>query len=780
MSSAAAMGPKAPEATALFIVEDEALIAMELEDRLSELGYRIVGSAARGEDALAAIRSSSPDLVLMDVRLAGDLTGVEVASRLRETLDVPVIFLSAYSDTGLLQQAGTVEPFGYLIKPFEERELHASIQMALYRHRMEKALRESHARLEERVRERTAELAGSREDLAVTLDSIGDGVLATDALGRITRLNPVAEQLTGWREEEALGRPIAEVFRIINEVTRDPAPIPVDRVLATGERQSLANHTALITRHGAELSIADSAAPIRDAGGDILGVVLVFRDETEARQRRRLVARQGRMLGALRHLQEQFISSADAAVPFAEILAVLLEAADSPQGCLAEVRRAGGGPVLEVHAASGSMWREAAAVLETAATPDSGSLRGPAPARGPASAPLADGGRRLAARLSHSIEAREPVMEAAPIAASGIDTLLAVPIVVAGAVIGLAAVANRAGGYDDTVLAEIQPLLATYGSLVEGRRGALRRRAAEESLRELNAGLEAEVERRSRRFHDLFEFSPDAIVMTDRRGMITLMNRKAEALSGWSRGELVGRSVETLMPGQLALWQSQDPNAIGPDGVIAADSKAPAPYVHRRDGTHFPVEMSLGSIDTGDGVMLAAAIRDVTDRLNAERQANRAQRLESIGTLAGGIAHDLNNTLTPIHLALDTLKQQYPADSETLETLERSANHAAEMVRHLLAFAKGTEGPRVALHPRQLLEDMQKIIKGVFPKNISVRLRTASDLPTVLGDATQLHQVLLNLCVNARDAMPAGGTIALEAELAALGARPPDASIDPG
>ena len=127
-------------------------------------------------------------------------------------------------------------------------------------------------------------LRRSEESLTVTLHSIGDGVLATDTAGNITLLNPVAEMLTGWTQAEARGRPVAEVFRIIHEATRAPAAIPVAKVLATGEAQDLANHTALIARDGRERAIADSASPIRDAEGRILGVVLVFRDVTESRR----------------------------------------------------------------------------------------------------------------------------------------------------------------------------------------------------------------------------------------------------------------------------------------------------------------------------------------------------------------------------------------------------------------------------------------------------------------------------------------------------------------
>jgi len=126
-------------------------------------------------------------------------------------------------------------------------------------------------------------LRRSEENLAVTLHSIGDAVLATDAQRRITRLNPVAEKLTGWTQAEAVGRLVDEVFRIINEDTRQPSLIPVDAVLATGEIQGLANHTALVARDGTECPIADSAAPIRDKSGTILGVVLVFRDVSAER-----------------------------------------------------------------------------------------------------------------------------------------------------------------------------------------------------------------------------------------------------------------------------------------------------------------------------------------------------------------------------------------------------------------------------------------------------------------------------------------------------------------
>src|SRR6185437_12793717 len=161
----------------------------------------------------------------------------------------------------------------------------------------------------------------------------------------------------------------------------------------------------------------------------------------------------------------------------------------------------------------------------------------------------------------------------------------------------------------------------------------------------------------------------------------------------------------------------------GDDGLFDLEYR-----IVRRDGSERWIATRSQTFFSGEGsarraVRTIGASQDITDRkrLDAEqsqheRQVSRAQRLESIGTLAGGIAHDLNNALTPILMMLDLLKEQYPAEAEALETVERSANHEAEMVRHLLSFAKGNEGRRLQLQPRLLLKEMEKIVKGTFPK----------------------------------------------------------------
>ena len=169
--------------------------------------------------------------------------------------------------------------------------------------------------------------------------------------------------------------------------------------------------------------------------------------------------------------------------------------------------------------------------------------------------------------------------------------------------------------------------------------------------------------------------------------------------------------------------------------------------------------------ETGEIVRVSGVARDITERKQVEAQMRRTQRLESIGTLASGVAHDLNNALAPILMATELMRLEFPdAASQYLEIIQGGAKRGADMVKQLLTFAKGAEGERLLLQPRHLLKEMEKLIRVTFPKNIQLHINLAKDLRTIVGDATQLHQVLLNLCVNARDAMPDGGTLTLSAE----------------
>ena len=247
----------------ILVVEDEGIIAKDIKNILSFLGYSVIGIASSGEEAIEKAMEMHPDLVLMDIVLEGDMDGVKAAEHIRDRFDIPVVYLTAYSDDTTLQRAKITEPYGYILKPFQERELYTTIEMALYKHKIERKLKEN------------------ERWVATLLKSIGDAVIATDIGKLITFMNPVAEALTGWKQEEAMGKPLKDVFKIVNEETGERAEDPVVRALREGVVVGLVNHTVLIAKDGTKRPIDDSGAPIKDDKGGIIGVVLVFRDITE-------------------------------------------------------------------------------------------------------------------------------------------------------------------------------------------------------------------------------------------------------------------------------------------------------------------------------------------------------------------------------------------------------------------------------------------------------------------------------------------------------------------
>ncbi|MGZ4962153.1 MAG: ATP-binding response regulator [Limisphaerales bacterium] len=169
--------------------------------------------------------------------------------------------------------------------------------------------------------------------------------------------------------------------------------------------------------------------------------------------------------------------------------------------------------------------------------------------------------------------------------------------------------------------------------------------------------------------------------------------------------------------------------------------------------------------EAGKVVRISGVTTDITERKQVQQQVLRTQRLESLGTLAGGVAHDLNNALAPILMATELLRLEFGNEGAShLDVIEGSARRGAGMVRQLLTFARGTDGERLPVQPRQLLVEMEKLIRGTFPKNIQLKTVWPKKLGNIIGDPTELHQVLLNLCVNARDAMPEGGVLTLKAD----------------
>jgi len=257
--------------------------------------------------------------------------------------------------------------------------------------------------------------------------------------------------------------------------------------------------------------------------------------------------------------------------------------------------------------------------------------------------------------------------------------------------------------------------------------------------------------------------TPGGWLVTDAEGSIQWVNPGFTALTGYTLAEVTGKNPRVLRSSQQTtafytrMWQTIKRGEVWSGEVVN----------QRKDGGLYHEFMTIAPVRGADGTItqFVAMKQDITERKTLERQLARTQRLESIGLLASGIAHDLNNILAPISLSLELLKMKFPgADGRRMvEVIENSARRGAGIVRQVLTFARGMDGARAEVQPKYLLKDIMSMIDETFPRNIRTELVVAPDIRPLTGDVTQLHQVLLNLAVNARDAMPAGGVLKLGA-----------------
>jgi len=270
------------------------------------------------------------------------------------------------------------------------------------------------------------------------------------------------------------------------------------------------------------------------------------------------------------------------------------------------------------------------------------------------------------------------------------------------------------------------------------------------------------AEERAREQASLLDLASDAIIVRDLDHRVLFWNQGAERLYGWTAKEAVGSKATQLFKGDAEHFATAF-KELFESGIWSAQLDQ-----CRKDGREVIVSSRWTLVRDDDGRPKSVLVinTDISETKKLESQFLRAQRLESIGTMASGIAHDLNNILSPILMAVGILRRSLGEGDhdKLLNIVESSAERGAGIVKQVLTFARGVEGDRVLLQPKHLVTELAKIMSQTFPRNIDIQTRFPAELWTVTGDATQIHQVLLNLCVNARDAMPAGGSIVIGAE----------------
>jgi PAS domain S-box-containing protein len=304
-----------------------------------------------------------------------------------------------------------------------------------------------------------------------------------------------------------------------------------------------------------------------------------------------------------------------------------------------------------------------------------------------------------------------------------------------------------------------------------------------------------ERKRAEAKFHGLLEAAPDAIVGVTPDGLIALVNTQAEQLFGYERSHLIGRPVELLIPGAALDIHSRAPDPSFRTPQTRPDDSWIALAGRRADASEFPAEIALSSIETEEGLMVCAAIRDVTERVEAqherdrleaqlerdrlERQLHQSQRLESLGQLAGGVAHDFNNLLAAIlnyasFVAEEIVKEIELRPTEDTSRLQSALDdvgqigaageRAARLTQQLLAFGRREVIKPEIIDFNAIVESVEELLRRTIGEHVELITRCAGDLEHVLADRGQMEQVLLNLAVNARDAMPSGGTLIIDTD----------------
>ncbi len=248
----------------ILIVEDERIVALDISATLKSLGYEIASIAVSGVEAIEVVEKEKPDLILMDIRIKGELDGIQTAELIQANYNIPIIYLTAYADEETLSRAKITEPYGYVIKPYDKKILNSVIEMALYKNRMERKVKDN------------------ERWLSKTLQSMGDAMVATDSEGHIKLMNLVAQSKTGWNLEEAVGRNINEIMHLESEISGeliDQNPF----LSQNGQREEL-NWTAILTdKNSIKKIITETVSIIKDDKNITTGMVLMFRDITKLR-----------------------------------------------------------------------------------------------------------------------------------------------------------------------------------------------------------------------------------------------------------------------------------------------------------------------------------------------------------------------------------------------------------------------------------------------------------------------------------------------------------------
>jgi PAS domain S-box-containing protein len=754
--------------TKILIVEDEAIVARDAQDMLESAGYTVPAIALSGQEAIQQVAETEPDLVLMDVKLEGDLDGVEVAEEIHTRFDVPVVYLTAYADDETLRRAKLTGPFGYVVKPFGERELCSTVEMALCRHRMERKLRQRTAQLEA-LHDISLAITAQLELDELLQEVVEQGRRLLDAGGAGLYLVDEAQGdlellvSRGYTEDRA-GTRLA------------PGEGIAGKVLESGESMRVDDYTRWEGRSPGweEEGITGALSVPLKRGGRVVGTLgfeaigdqrtfdeqdvwlatLFANQAAIAIGNARLYEERARQEEELRD-QERFLTLLN------DVTRAALEMPDLQDMLQTLADRLG-----DLFGANGcylTFWDEEAETVKPMAA--YGEWRGryqsvsAEPGEETMTASVLRAGSTLPIEDVHDTpHLSERIAEMFPT-----RSVLALPLIANDEKLGAALVAFE------------EPHSFTPEEIARGEQAAdqialaVAKAKLVEELRESEEALQDSKQRLELALHggDLgtwdWNIETDEVHFNDR----------------WAT--LVGGTPDEIEP-HLSTWD----NLVHPDDLPHAykrlnahlEGKTPsyeAEYRMRHKSGQWLWILDRGKVIERDAegrpLRACGTHMDITERKEMEEQLRQHERLAALGQLAGGVAHDFNNRLASIVLyaQMGLRRPNLPPTLQNgLETILEESQRAADLVQQILDFARSAMLNTQPLSLVALVQERMALLRRTLPESIRLVTEMTSHPCTVQADPDRIHQALMNLALNARDAMPEGGELRIGVERAAV------------
>jgi two-component system, cell cycle sensor histidine kinase and response regulator CckA len=648
----------------ILTVEDDGIYAAYIETVLDGLGYAVLQPVATGEEAIVQAIADKPDLILMDIKLAGEMDGITAANHIKSCSDVPIIYLTSYSQDSLLEQARITTPYGYLVKPVSRQELKVTIEMALYRHALDRKLKES----EEKYR-----LLFHSHIAAFALHEIICDAKGVPVDYRFLEVNPAFEKLTGLKAEEITGRCVLEVLP-------DTGTFWIDRygaVTLTGIPAHFEHYSEALDKHFEVTAYQTEPGRFATSFIDITSRKRAEEDLKRVNERLSLATYAAHMGVWERDIGKNELTWDDRMY---ELYALSKQDfSGAYESWLQRVHP-------DDRARSEEMSREA-----------------------------------LRSEKEYDTEFRIVRPDGT------MRTLKACGIVSRGS--------------------EGNPM-----RLIGVNYDITEQRQAEQALRE------SEQELRT-----LMDMAPVAIALVDMEGNRKYINHKFQELFGYTLEDVPTVAEFRRLAYPDPAYRQTVPSIF--KGYSETGEITPfEATITCKDGSHRHV-VSSAAVVSG---MILLMLNDVTERKRLESELQQAQKMEAIGHLAGGVAHDFNNILTAIigfgtliEMGLDSNNPHRPYIEEIL----RAAERAARLTDSLLTYSRKQMIQPVSLNLNHSIEMQKKLLARLIGEDIQLVARLSEEPVIVLADQVQMDQVVMNLVTNARDAMPQGGTITIGTDL---------------